>query len=271
MTAWTLDDIPWAQFDAKKVDVETLKLIKAAALVEHNGHDYATYLCNVFHDDPAFQEVAKIWAAEEVQHGQALRRCAELADPDFDFDAAFKCFVDGYRLPLEATESVRGSRAGELVARCIVETGTSSLYTAIKEGSEEPVLKEVCRKIASDELRHYKLFYTAMKRYLDAGQLSRWQRLKVAASRMAETEDDELAYAYHAANHRDEPYDHQRCSRAIARRTYRLYRPHHVDRVVSMVFKAVGLAPQGMLQRLSSRLMWRFLDYRTRNLTRAAA
>ena len=63
MTAWTLDDIPWAQFDAKKVDVETLKLIKAAALVEHNGHDYATYLCNVFHDDPAFQEVAKIWAA----------------------------------------------------------------------------------------------------------------------------------------------------------------------------------------------------------------
>ena len=271
MATWTLDDIPWSDFDPSKVDQETLQLIKAAALVENNGHDYAIYLCNVFHDDPEFQEVAKIWAEEEVQHGRALRRCAELADPSFDFDAAFKCFVDGYRIPLETSDSVRGSRACELVARCIVETGTSSLYTAIKEGSEEPVLKEVCRRIAADELRHYKLFYTAMNRYLDAEQLSRWQRLRVAAARMAESGDDELAFAYHAANHRGEQYNHSRCNRAIARRSYRHYRPHHVDRVVSMVFKAVGLSPQGMLQRLLSRLMWRFLDFRTRSLTRAAA
>lgn len=271
MTAWTLDDIPWAQFDARKVDVETLKLIKWASLVERNGDDYATYLCNVFHDDPDFQVIVREWAREEVQHGQAFRRWAELADPTFDFDAAFQCFVDGYRLPLEATTSVRGSRAGELVARCIVETGTSSLYTAIKESSDEPVLKEICRKIASDELRHYKLFYTAMKRHLDAERPSRWRRLKVAATRMIESEDDELAYAYHAANHRDEAYQRQRCIRAVARRTYRLYRPHHVDRVVSMVFKAIGLAPQGLLQRAAAWLMWRLIAARSRSLTRAAA
>jgi len=37
---WTLADIPWPQFDAAKVDAETLKIVRAAALVEHNGGDY---------------------------------------------------------------------------------------------------------------------------------------------------------------------------------------------------------------------------------------
>ena len=69
---WTLDDIPWDRFDPDKVDPEILKVAKAASMVEYNGGDYATYLCNVFADDPAFQAAAKAWAAEEVQHGLAL-------------------------------------------------------------------------------------------------------------------------------------------------------------------------------------------------------
>ncbi|MEQ8266944.1 MAG: hypothetical protein RH982_07095 [Parvibaculum sp.] len=34
-------------------------------------------------------------------------------------------------IPLDAVQSVRGSRGGELIARCVVESGTSSCYTAI--------------------------------------------------------------------------------------------------------------------------------------------
>src|SRR3954466_8512734 len=91
---WTLDDIPWDQLDRSKADAEILKIIKAAALVEYNGRDYATYLCNVFSDDPEFQQVAREWAEEEVQHGAALGRWAELVDPEFSLEAAFKCFTD---------------------------------------------------------------------------------------------------------------------------------------------------------------------------------
>ena len=58
-------------------------------------------------------------------------------------------FTEGYRLPLEATASVRGSRNGELVARCVVECGTSSFYTAIRDATDEPVLKMVAAKIAA--------------------------------------------------------------------------------------------------------------------------
>ena len=269
--AWTLDDIPWDRFDPTRVDPETVKVVKAASLVEHNGEDYATYLCNVFDDDPEFQGAARHWAREEVQHGRALRRWAELADPSFDFDATFRRFTAGFRLPLEAEESVRGSRAGELIARCIVETGTSSWYTAIKDGTAEPVLREICRHIAADELRHYKLFYANLQRYLEAERLTGWGRLRVAAGRVAESEDDELAYAYYAANGDGDPYDRRRCTRAYARRAYAYYRQHHVERGMAMIFKAVGLDPQSRLHRVAASLAWRFIDYRTKALTKQAA
>ncbi len=151
---WSLDDIPWDRFEPGKLDADLIKLVKAASMVESNGGDYAIYLCNVFADDPEFQVAARAWAAEEVQHGEALGRWAGMADPSFDFAASFKRFTEGYALPLDATASVRGSRAGELVARCIVEVGTSSYYSALAAASEEPVLKAICRRIAADEFRH---------------------------------------------------------------------------------------------------------------------
>ncbi|HET7593922.1 MAG TPA: ferritin-like domain-containing protein, partial [Stellaceae bacterium] len=157
MGSWTLDDIPWHRFDGAKVEPEVLRIVKAASLVEQNGADYARYLCGVFHDDAVFQDVARHWGAEEVQHGAALGRWAMLADPAFDHTAASARFTAGYRVDLDASRSIRGSRVGELVARCIVETGTSSYYTALMEAVDEPVLKEICRNIAADELRHYKL------------------------------------------------------------------------------------------------------------------
>src|SRR6185437_12781826 len=111
-----------------------------------------------------------------------------LADPSFDHAAACAHFTAGFRVDLDAKASLRGSRAGELVARCIVETGTSSYYTALAEASAEPVLQEICRRIAADELRHYKLFYTHLKRYLAAEPMGVWGRLRIAAGRIAESE-----------------------------------------------------------------------------------
>ena len=268
---WALDDIAWGDFDPSRVDPELLELIKAASLVESNGLDYAVYLCNVFPDDPEFQTAARAWAAEEVQHGQALARWAQLADPGFDHAAAFRRFTEGYRLPLEARESVRGSRWGELVARCIVEVGTSSYYAALGEAAEEPVLKEVCRRIAADELRHYKLFDGHLKRYVKSEKVGAWRRLRVALGRIRETEDDELAYAYHAANGGDEPYDRKRCIAAYERRAYVHFRAKHVDRAVAMTFKAAGISPQGRLSRWGSALAYRLLRSKTAKHAAAGA
>jgi rubrerythrin len=271
MKHWTLDDIAWNRFDPKKVDPDLLRIVKAASLVEHNGGDYATYLENVFQGDPEFQDAARAWAREEVQHGQALQRWAEMADPAWDFAASFKRFNDGFKLPLNATSSVRGTRTGELIARCIVETGTSSYYTALADACEEPVLRQICVKIAADELRHYKLFYTHMKRYQGAEQLGKWARLRTGLGRILESEDDELACAYWAANDTTQTYDRKRSIRAYARRAYAVYQPHHIERGIAMVMKAIGLSAQGRLHGWLSRLAGWIMRTRVASLARTNA
>lgn len=268
MSHWTLDDVPWKEFDAAKVNPELVRIVKAASLVEYNGHEYVKYLCNVFHDDEALQEQVRRWGIEEVQHGEVLARWAKLADPSFEFEAAFGRFVTGYHLETEVDASIRGSRAGELIARCIVETGTSSYYTALAEATNEPVLRDICKKIAADELRHYKLFYSNLKTYLERDGLGFWGRLGVALTRIRESEDDELAYAYYAANHADEPYDRRRWTNAYAGRAYSVYRRHHVDRVIAMVLKAVGLPANGKLNRVASAFAWFTMQNRAKRLAR---
>ena len=271
MGGWTLDDIPWDRFDRSRLDTELVRIVKAASLVEHNGGAYARHLCLVFADDPEFQETARRWGAEEVQHGRALARWAKLADPDFDFAAAFARFQDGFKIDFDSDRSRRGSRAGEMVARCVVEIGTSSYYTALREAAAEPVLQEICRHIAADELRHYRLFYKQLDRCLARERLGRLARLRVALGRVAESDDDELAYAYYAANESGLPYDRRRCGRAYARRAFALYRAHHVERGVAMLLKAAGLTPNGRLGWIAAGIAWRALQFRAIRLARAAA
>jgi len=269
---WDLTDLPWDQFDPTKLDAETLKVIKAAALVEYGGEKYAHYLCNVFSDDPAFQQSAKDWAIEEVRHGEALGRYAELADPAFRFSEALSRYDAGYQFDIEAVTSVRGSHSGELIARCIVETGTSSYYTAIADATEEPLLKSICRHIAADELRHYKLFYTYLKPYLKLESLGRLDRIRIVLGRMRESEDDELSYAYYAANTpADVAYDREACAAAYMSRAYRFYRLEHVDRVVAMAFKVCGLRPHTIWHDIARRAACWTLSRKTRDLVKAAA
>src|SRR6478672_7795190 len=110
---WTLSDIAWNRFDPSKVNPDLIAVIKTAAMVERNGADYGRYLCNVFRDDALFCGAVGQWAAEEEQHGLALGRWAELADPGFNLDRSFAQFLDMYKIPVDATESVRGSLAAE--------------------------------------------------------------------------------------------------------------------------------------------------------------
>ena len=265
MKHWHLEDVAWDRFDPAQVDPSIVPLVKAAAMVERNGVDYAIYLGRVFVDDPDFRRASDNWAVEEVQHGDALGRWAMLADPGWDFEAAFQRYRDGYKLPLDADASVRGSRTGELIARCMVETGTSSYYTALAEATGEPVLQQVCKLIAADEYRHFKLFYDHMRRYLAREQLGVVKRLRIAAGRITESEDDELAYAYHCGN---EPaataYEHERCIAAYMGRAISFYRFRHIERAMGMILKSVGLPPRGRLSAAGARLTWSLLQRRRR-------
>ncbi|HWU26432.1 MAG TPA: ferritin-like domain-containing protein [Rhizomicrobium sp.] len=275
---WTLDDIDWGKFDRTKVDPALVATVKGASLVEYNAPDYVTYLTRVFKDAGAqtLDHIAR-WGEEEVQHGRALARWAETADPTFDFAAAFARFRSGYHpahFVSDNPNSVRGSRRGEMVARCVVESGTSSFYSAIRDESEEPVLKEIASRIAADEFRHYRLFLETLHEQ-DEPELPLWRKLIVAIGRLNESEDDELSYAYYCANVSQseaagKPYDRAECSRAYYARVMTMYTRPHINKLVQMVAKACGADPQGALTGMASAIAWHAFRMRG-GLTRKAA
>ncbi|MBN8521715.1 MAG: ferritin-like domain-containing protein [Alphaproteobacteria bacterium] len=252
--------MPWDKLNPALVDADLLKVIKAAALVEYAAETYADYLCKVFADDAAFCAIARAWAVEEVQHGKVLGLWAEKIDPSWTLETAMAKFRAGYmpeHFKNDDTHSVRGSRTGEMIARCMVETGTSSYYSAIGASVDEPVLKEICAKIAGDEFRHYKLFYDTLNIYLAKENMGKMGRLKVALSRIAESEDDELSYAFFAANANDnDVYDRATWNREYMRRAYGYYKKPQVERAVSMVFKACGFDPKGLAGKGASKAAW---------------
>ena len=267
MTRWNLDSIPWDRFDPTRVDPQLLALARGACLVEFNADAYTDYLCRVFDDDAGLQAQFRAWGEEEKQHGLALRKWVQLADPTFDFERSLALFRSAYQqVPDEGGDSVRGSRARELAARCIVETGTSSYYSALRDASDEPVFKEICRLIALDEVRHFKMFREPLdKKYGPKEKLGRLPRFKVVAGRMLETSDDELCFAYRAGNYPDEPIEQARSkeySDEFMKKISQLYRPEHYQMILGLATKVVGIRISQRIRRLLAYIGYGLLRFR---------
>ncbi len=258
---WKFEDINWSLFDPSKVNPEILALIKAGSVIEHNGTDYGRYLGNVFEGDKEFGKEIEPWAKDEVKHGKVLAQWVKMADPDFDFDERFKMYVKGYPIDTETKDSIRGSRASELLSRCMVEIGTSSFYSAIKDATDEPLLKHICAKIAADELRHYKLFYIHMKRYQAQEKLNFVKRFRVTMTRlMANQADDELPFAYYVANEETRPYTRDHYTKVYSKLVYKCYQKSHVTQGMGLFCKALGVKPQGWLHKFMSFVVYETLS-----------
>ena len=265
---WTMDDVHWSLFDSSKVTPALLSAIKAAALVEYNAPDYVSYLKRVFAgSDGATLASLEQWGREEAQHGRALGRWAEMADPKFKLEEAFARFRKGYT-PAHFGDaqrgSVRGSRRGEMIARCVVESGTSSYYSAIRDATEEPLLQEIAGRIAADEYRHYKLFYDTLHAQAEP-DISFWRKIWIALGRVRESDDDELAFSFYCANVPPEkeavtPYDRKKYSKLAGQASLTIYHPKHIQKLVQMVIKVVGANPHGWLANIASALLWRRLS-----------
>ena len=120
-------------------------------------------------------------------------------------------------------------------------------------------------RIAGDEFRHYKTFYERMKLYAGRERIGLLRRVMVAVDRIRETDDDELAYAWHAANDpADMAYDLARCNLEYGRRAYGFFGRLHAERATTMVLKAIGLDPKGWLGDRARRFAWSKMQQRAR-------
>jgi hypothetical protein len=166
-TRWRLEDIDLKLVDAPGTDESEvlLLLLVASSFIESGTRLYSANLASHFEgDDEVAAWLAARWEPEELQHGRALRAYVCHVWPSFDWGRAYAGFMHDYQ-PLCTMGKLESSRGLEMAARCVVETGTTALYRAIRARAKEPVLRTLLGHISGDEVDHYKHFYRYFRRY----------------------------------------------------------------------------------------------------------
>lgn len=194
---WRIEDIDFSAANTR-ISVEDpvmLWLAAASSFIESASDIYTVNLVEYFNDDEEISGwLASHWESEELQHGRALRAYVEAAWPGFDWEAAFKAFLVDYS-KLCSVEVLGPTHTLELASRCVIETGTSTLYRAIRDATQDPALRQVADHIQRDEVRHYKYFYNFFRRYNADGATSRWAVAKILLARVREIRDSDTICA----------------------------------------------------------------------------
>jgi hypothetical protein len=196
--SWSIEDIPYEALAHERVrgDTQLFYTVATASFVEITSDLYTRNLVEFFRgDDEIVDWLQHGWEHEELQHGAALRRYVETAWPEFDWHAAYQAFMDEFR-QFCSVDQLSPTRALEMAARCVVETGTASFYGMLSEMSPEPVLRRITANIRADEVRHYKYFYRHFLRYRALERPSRTAVMRTLWNRVGEVDAEDAFYAF---------------------------------------------------------------------------
>jgi hypothetical protein len=173
---WRVADIDFTRADRLHRDDETLfYLLTGASFVESGSELYTRNLLTYYRDDARIAEwLGNVWEPEELQHGAALRAYVKAVWPEFDWADAYGRFLGEYSRAA-SPEAFEATPRLELAARCMIETGTTSLYRMLHAYAREPVLRAVLAHIRDDEVNHFKHFLGFFR-----SQPGRENRLRVA-------------------------------------------------------------------------------------------
>lgn len=254
---WRLEEIDFSKLEPERVrnDDTLFFFLVMSSFVEAASDLYTRNLSAYYAGDREVEDwLRNHWEHEEMQHGRALRAYVQAVWPEFDWTRANAGFFAEYSAmcTLDEFEPTRGL---EMAARCVVETGTSSLYRAIHDYTDEPLLKELTRRIKSDEVRHFSYFYRYFQRYRAIETVSRSRIIRAILKRIAEAKSEDSLVAYrHAFQVRfpeiafEERYyrDYNRNLKRLMQRNF----PFEMS--VKMLLKPVGLPRplRGPLSRL---------------------
>lgn len=256
---WTLEslDLDNIQIASIRHDEDLFFLLCSSSFVESGSDLYAHNLVDHFAGNAELQAwLLHHWEHEELQHGRALTAYVRKVWPEFDWDTSFKAFWNDYSAVCTAAQ-LEPNRGLELAARCVVETGTASLYRALHDMTDEPVLKQLTTHIHSDEVRHYKHFYQHFRVYREREKFGRSKVFGALLRRVNEIkrEDSDIALRHVFNQCYPQCVGDERQFRKISDRAQARLR-HHLpaDMTVKMLLKPLNL-PARLLKALQKPLI----------------
>ena len=194
---WQLEDLDFEGIDRAAIasNEDLFFLLMAASFVETGSDTYAANLSEHFSSYPEISEwLAGRWEHEELQHGRALRCYVEAVWPEFPWQQAYDSFFAEYS-KICTIEELYPDRRLEMVARCVVEMGTTAYYQTLRGLSDEPVLKQLLGNIRNDEVGHYKHFLKYFKELQDSDPVGRVKIAGALYSRLKELRESDTDIA----------------------------------------------------------------------------
>ncbi|MFC5475177.1 ferritin-like domain-containing protein [Paraherbaspirillum soli] len=194
---WKISDLDFSQIDIAHVrpDENLFYLVTCASFVESGSDLYTQNLVAYYGDEPEISNwLHDQWEVEELQHGQALRAYVNHVWPEFEWETAYRSFLDEYSTYCKV-ELLEPSKALEMAARCVVEAGTATLYHALARSTDEPVLRDLASRIARDEVNHYKHFFRYFRRFRQQEGLGRRRIFGALRRRIMEMRNEDAACA----------------------------------------------------------------------------
>jgi rubrerythrin len=240
-----LAGIPWERGKPDSVSTDVVRLLVAASLVESRGDSYGAYLSRVFFDEPEFIQAIRKWSREEDEHGVALSTWLVRSLPNFQFQVLLERYNSDLGLSYQNSTnetSIRGSKAGELLSRCAVESSTSTYYKSVADAVDDEPLKTICLRLAHDEIGHYSLFRKKLDRLREAQRISPLRLLYMSLHRLLELEDDQMSYAFYLACGARGSYDRAYFSKALVTAAFGLYSDKRIAELVKLNVRAFGVS-----------------------------
>jgi len=246
--SWSLDGIPLSAIERDLVRgrEDLFYLVTAASFIEIASDLYTSNLRHYFsHDQEVVDWLKNRWEIDEMRHGRALRAYVGHVWPEFDWDRAYGGFIADYSRQC-TVDALEPSHGLELVARCVVEMGTSSYYEALGAQAPEPVLAGIAARIRADEINHYKHFYGFFRKYNSAQRVGRLQVLAALGRRAREARrgDAECAiWHVFVVRNPEAAADPSEFQALTARLVQKIKNNFPVARAIKMLLKPLELPP----------------------------
>jgi hypothetical protein len=247
---WDLDHVPLDLVDRATVaSRESLfYLLTGASFVEIAADLYTDNLIQYFSgDDEVVDWLNSRWKVEEVRHGRVLRDYVRHVWPEFDWEGAYAAFYSDYsrQCTVDEFEPTRGL---EMVARCVVETGTATFYQALASQAPEPVLEGIAYRIRAEEINHYKHFYHYFRKYSLVESPGRLRVVAALKRRLFEARHDDAECALthvHRFRHPEAAIDEGQFRALCAKISREIKQNYPVEMAAKMLLRPLGL-PAGI-------------------------
>ena len=177
-----LDDIDWSKSAEAGLTDEEAQIVRYMADTETHTIIYMRdLLAGHSTKDPEITAFLSVWVYEELWHGRALDRVLVSAGRDVSGNRATEV-IEGitWRERFEAfLSSIIANSTPHFIAThmawgALNELTAAASYQALARRTNNPVLREVCKRIARQERKHFAFYYEQATWRLKQSRLARF-------------------------------------------------------------------------------------------------